>query len=243
MKQARFIKFTGNITLAVLLAGIGAPVFAATPDALIKKLETRLGAGQIEAVGKSPYADLYEVRTKTDILYTDKTGKYIISGRVIDVDSGANLTEERLNQINKIDFKTLPLEDAIKYTKGNGKRVMVIFEDPNCGYCKKFRHTLQEIDNVTVYTFQLNILSEESKSKSRDIWCAADRSKAWDDWMLNNKSPAPANADCTAPHEKVLALGKKYRIAGTPAIVFSDGSRIPGAVDAKRVEDKFAKLY
>ncbi|MBY0570072.1 MAG: DsbC family protein [Burkholderiaceae bacterium] len=233
---------TRKVTLSLLLAGIGTQALAGATEDLVKKLETRLGAGQVEAVVKSPYAELYEVRTKSEILYTDKTGKYLVAGKVIDLASGTNLTEERLNEINKIDFKSLPLDDAIKYTKGNGKRVMVIFEDPNCGYCKKFRHTLQEIDNVTVYTFQYNILSEDSKTKSRNIWCAADRSKAWDDWMLNNKAPATAAADCSAPHEKVLALGRKYRINGTPAIVFSDGSRIPGAVDAKRVEEKLAKL-
>lgn len=232
-----------KIKLAALIAGVACNAFAAPPDVLIHKLETRLGTGEIESVGKSPVADLYEVRTKTDLLYTDKSGKFLISGRLIDVESGVNLTQERLNEINKIDFKTLPFEDAIKFTKGSGKRVIAIFEDPNCGYCKKFRHTLQEMNDITVYTFQFNILAENSKTKSRDIWCSPDRSKAWDEWMLKNISPAPAPSDCVAPHEKILALGKKYRITGTPAIIFTDGSRIPGAVDAKRVEEKLAKLY
>jgi|SRR5450830_116555 len=212
-----------------------------TDDELVKKLETRLGVGQVETISKSGFADLLEVKTKTDLVYTDKSGSYLVSGRIIEVASGKNLTEDRLNEINKVDFNTLPLQDAIKFVRGNGKRVMVIFEDPNCGYCKVLRRTLQSLDNVTIYTFQYNILTPESKTKSRDIWCAADKSKAWDEWMLNGKAPAPAADKCHAPNEAVLDLGKKYRIAGTPAIFFADGSRIPGAVDAKTLEDKLAK--
>ncbi|MEB0032981.1 DsbC family protein [Undibacterium sp. RTI2.1] len=228
---------------AVLLCVVSLSAVAADKNAdLIKKLEVRVGAGEIETITKTPYGELYEVKTKRDVIYTDKEGKYLFAGRVIDTASGKNLTEERLDDINKVDFKSLPLDLALKYTKGNGKRVFAIFEDPNCGYCKKFRKTLQDMDNVTVYTFQYNILTEESKTKSRDIWCMPDRSKAWDEWMLNNKAPVTAAASCTSPSDKVLELGKKYRIQGTPAIIFTDGSRIPGAVDVKTMEDKLAKL-
>lgn len=233
-----------EMKLAGLIACmISVNAHAADNDALIKKLEVRLGAGQVESLTKTAYANLFEVKTKTDILYTDKDAKYLVAGRVIDIESGKNLTEERMNEINKVDFKSLPLDAAIKFTKGDGKRVFAIFEDPNCGYCKKFRHTIQELDNVTVYTFQYNILAEDSKIKSHNVWCSPDRSQAWDDWMLNNKIPATAAADCADPHNTVMELGKKYRIRGTPAIIFTDGSRIPGAVGAKAIEDKLGKLY
>ncbi|MBC3871472.1 DsbC family protein [Undibacterium oligocarboniphilum] len=227
---------------ASTLAAAGKPTESQQQNAVIQKLEQRLGAGQIETITAGPVSGLYEVRTKSDILYTDKEGKYLIAGKVIDLTSGKNLTEERLNEINKIDFKTLPLDAAIKFTKGDGSRVIAIFEDPNCGYCKKLRHTLQEMDNITIYTYQFNILATDSKTKSHDIWCAADRAKAWDEWMLNNKVPATASADCKDPDEKVQALGKRYRIQGTPAIIFTDGSRIPGYVDAKALETKLASV-
>ena len=227
--------------LAAILSIFCTVAYAGQNDDMIKKLEARLGSGQIDSITHTAYADLYEVKTKTDVVYTDKNANYLISGRVIDVASGKNLTEERLNEINKVDFNKLPMADAIKYVKGNGKRVMVVFEDPNCGYCKVLRRSIKELDNVTVYTFQLNILTLESRAKSKDIWCSSDRSKAWDDWMLNGKVPAPAAENCTAPHESIIELGKKYRITGTPAIIFADGSRIPGAVDAKTLEEKLAK--
>jgi len=132
---------------------------------------------------------------------------------------------------------------ALKQVKGNGKRVIAVFEDPNCGYCKRLRQTtLKEIDNVTIYTFMYNILSEDSSVKSKNIWCASDRNKAWDDWMIAGKVPPTTPAACESPNEKVLALGQKLRITGTPAIFFADGSRIPGAIDLKALEGKFDSL-
>ena len=215
-----------------------------TVEANIKKaLEPRLGGAKIETVKETPYAGLYEVRVAGDILYTDKKGEYLVIGQVYDTKSSRNLTRERLDDINKIKFSELPLELALKQVKGNGKRVIAVFEDPNCGYCKRLRQgALKELDNVTIYTFLYNILSDDSFVKSKNVWCAPNRNKAWDDWMINGKVPPSAPASCEAPNDKVVALGRKLNITGTPAIFFSDGSRIPGAVDLKSLEAKLSSL-
>jgi thiol:disulfide interchange protein DsbC len=219
---------------------------AQTPvEANIKKvIEPRLGGGvKIESVKATPYSGLYEIRAGGDIIYTDKKGEFLFIGHVYNAKTSQDLTKERLDEINKINFADLPFDSALKTVKGNGKRVMAIFEDPNCGYCKRFRQTtLKEVDNVTVYTFMYNILSEDSVTKSRNIWCAADRNKAWDEWMVSGKAAPAAPARCTDPHDKIFALGRKMRIEGTPAIFFTDGSRIPGAVDLKVLEAKFASI-
>lgn len=236
-----------KLKLAVLLAtGLLASCVDAqnNVEATIKKaLEPRLGGATIESVKETPYGGLYEVRVAGDILYTDKKGEYLVIGQVYDVKSSRNLTRERIDDINRIKFTDLPLELAMKQVKGNGKRVIAVFEDPNCGYCKRLRQTtLRELDNVTVYTFMYNILSEDSTVKSRNIWCAPNRVKAWDDWMIDGKLPQAAPTACEAPNDAVYALGQKLRINGTPAIFFSDGSRIPGAVDLKTIEAKLASL-
>ena len=233
--------------VAVLLAtGLLASCVEAqnTTEATIKKaLEPRLGGAKIESIRETPYSGLYEVRVAGDILYTDKKGDYLFIGHVYDTKTSTNLTRARVEEINKIKFTDLPLEMALKQVKGNGKRVIAVFEDPNCGYCKRLRQTtLKEIDNVTIYTFMYNILSEDSFVKSKNIWCAADRVKAWDDWMINNKLPPAAPAGCESPNDEVLALGQKLRIQGTPAIFFTDGSRIPGAIDLKGLEAKLQSL-
>lgn len=226
--------------LMMSCAGAETPV-----EATIKKLiEPRLGEGvKVDSVKETPYAGLYEINTGGDILYTDKNAQYLFVGHVFDAKTSQDLTKERISDVNRIKFSDLPLASALKTVKGNGKRVIAVFEDPNCGYCKRFRqNALKEIDNVTVYTFMYNILSPDSITKSRNIWCAPDRNKAWDDWMLNGKVPATVAATCANPHDKILALGQQLRVSGTPAIFFADGSRIPGAIDTKTLEQKLSTI-
>lgn len=236
------------ITAAMLGAaatGISAHAQAAdSTEANIKKLiEPRLGQGaKVDAVTKTPYSGLYEIQIDGDVIYTDANAQYLFIGRVVDSKTYRDFTKEKIESINKVPLSGLPLDKAIKTVKGNGKRVIAIFEDPNCIYCKRLHKTLQEVDNTTVYTFQYNILSPDSIVKSRNIWCAPNPSKAWSDWMVNGKE-APAAADsCKAPHEEVLELGKKMKITGTPTIIFTDGSRVPGAIDAKALEQKLSSL-
>jgi len=237
-----------NITKLVVAITLGLTAAASfgetTQEAAVKKLiEPRLGPGaKVDSVVKTPYSGLYEVRTGGDIIYTDEKAKYLFVGRVIDTQTYQDYTKQRVDEISKIKFADLPLASAVKMVKGDGKRVIAVFEDPNCGYCKRFRHTLQEMNNVTVYTFMYNILAADSAIKSKNIWCTADPAKAWDDWMLNGKAAAAAPASCNAPNEQVLALGQKMKITGTPTIFFTDGSRIPGAIDAKALETKFAAI-
>ena len=235
-----------NKLASTILLGLAAgSAFAegAQEAAIRKTLEPRLGDGaKIESVTRTPYAGLFEVRVGGDVLYTDAKADYLFVGRVLDTKTFQDYTRARVDEINKIKFADLPLDSAIKTVKGNGKRVIAVFEDPNCGYCKRFRHTINEMDNVTVYTFMYNILAEDSAVKSRNIWCAPDRAKAWDDWMLNGKSAPQAPANCTAPNDKILALGQKMKITGTPTVFFTDGTRIPGAIDQKALEAKLASV-
>jgi thiol:disulfide interchange protein DsbC len=213
-------------------------------EATIKKnIEPRLGGAKIESIKETPYSGLYELRVAGDILYTDKKGEYLVIGHVYDAKTTRDLTRERIDDINKIKFSDLPLDSAIKQVKGDGKRVIAVFEDPNCGYCKRLRQTtLKDTDNVTIYTFMYNILSDDSSVKSKNIWCSPDRSKAWDDWMINGKAAPAAAANCETPNDKVFALGQKLKIQGTPAIFFADGSRIPGAVDQATLEKKLQSI-
>jgi thiol:disulfide interchange protein DsbC len=239
----KLMKTTYATAALLLLSSVF--VLAQTPqEAAVKKLvEPKLGDGvKVDSVTKTPYAGLFEVRVGSDILYTDEKAQYLFLGSVIDAQSSTDLTKQRTDELSKVKFSDLPLELALKSVTGNGKRVIAIFEDPNCGYCKRFRKTLQGVENLTVYTFMYNILSDDSTVKSKNIWCSADKSKAWDDWMLNNKAAPTAAANCNMPNDKILALGKKLRVTGTPTIIFADGSRLPGAVDAKAMEAKFASL-
>lgn len=234
-----------NMLLAILGLTCSLAVLADTPEVNIKKLlQPRMGdTAVIESVIKTPYNNLYEVKIGNELVYTDAEAKFIFIGRLIDTESSKDITQVRLDEINRIKFSDLPFDLAIKTVKGNGKRVVAVFEDPNCGYCKRFRKTLNESKDITVYTFMYNILSDDSRVKAKNTWCSPDRTKAWDDWMINGKTPATAAESCsTTPNEKVLELGKKFKVTGTPTVFFTDGSRLPGAVDAKTLEAKLAAI-
>ena len=237
----RFFK----LALALFLSASAVSGWAQTAqEAAVKKLiEPRIGEGaKVESVKKTPYSGLFEVRVGTDIFYTDEKAKYLFVGRVLDTQTYEDFTKARIDEISKVKFSDFPLESALKTVKGNGKRVVAVFEDPNCGYCKRFRQTLEGIDNITVYTFMYNILSEDSHNKSKNVWCSADRNKAWDDWMLRGKAAPAAPESCVSPNQKVFDLGRSLKVTGTPTIFFTDGTRIPGAIDAKGLEEKLATI-
>lgn len=190
---------------------------------------------KIDEVRSTPMSGLYEVRVGTDLFYTDAKGNFLIQGELIDTKARRNLTEDRITKLSAVDFSALPLKDAFVTVRGNGKRKLVVFADPNCGYCKRFERDLQKVDNVTIHTFLYPILSPDSVEKSRNIWCAKDRSNSWDDWMLRDKTPPTSSCD-TAALQRNLAFGKKHKITGTPTLIFADGSRVPGAIGLQELE-------
>ena len=211
--------------------------------AIRKNLAERMPAfAKIDEVSKSPMNGLYEVRVNdTEIFYTDADGSFLIQGVLFDTKAKRNLTEERIAKLGAIDFSTLPIKDAFTIVRGNGKRKMAVFEDPNCGYCKRFEQDLQKVNNVTVYMFLYPILSADSTEKSKVLWCSKDRAKAWEDHMVRNQEvTGKANCDTSAVDRNV-AFGRKYNIKGTPTVIFADGSRVPGAIPAAQVEKQLAE--
>jgi thiol:disulfide interchange protein DsbC len=223
-------------TLMALAAALSMGAFA--QEATIRKnLAERLpNLPKIDEVSKTPMDGLYEIRVNhSEIFYTDAQGNFLIQGSLIDTQARADLTEQRLNKLTAIAFKDLPFKDSFTIVRGNGKRRMAVFEDPNCGYCKRFERDLTKVDNVTVHVFLYPILSADSNEKSRNIWCAKDKGAAFLDWMTKDVVPKTAQCDAAAVARNV-ELGKKARITGTPTIIFADGSRVPGAIGADRIE-------
>jgi thiol:disulfide interchange protein DsbC len=205
-----------------------------------KNLAERLPMlGKIDEVSKTPMAGLFEIRVGTEVFYTDPDGNFLLQGNLIDTKLQRNLTEERMDKLLAIDFAALPLKDAFTMVRGNGKRKLAVFEDPNCGYCKRFERDLQKVDNVTVYMFLYPILGPDSTEKSRNLWCAKDKGKAWQDWMLRDQAPASASCDASALARNV-EFGKKYKISGTPTLLFADGTRVPGAIGSPQIEKLLA---
>lgn len=227
------------LSLFLLLSGTALATFA--NEAVIRKsiAERIPDFPKIDEVRASPIPGLFELRVGLEIFYADAKGEYILqSAQLIDLKTRRNLTEARVEQLSQISFASLPLKDALVWKRGTGERKLAVFADPNCGYCKRLERTLQELKDVTVYTFVLPILGPDSLKKSRSIWCAKDNMGVWLDWMLRAKAPALIDSCDDAALQRNRQFATKHRIHGTPAILFEDGTRAPGALDLEQIEQR-----
>ncbi len=226
---------------AMLYLGLGLLAINAAfaQEAVIRtRLQERFpGLGKIDEVSKSPIAGLYEVRIGHDIFYSDGQGNYLVQGTIIDTRTRADLTQARIAKLSAIDFSTLPLRDSIVWKQGSGARKLVVFADPNCGYCKRFERELPALQDATIYLFLYPILGSDSIERSQNIWCAADPAKAWRDWMLDGRVPPATTGSCdTSALDRVAALGRKHRVTGTPTLVLESGQRVVGAVSGGELQ-------
>jgi len=193
----------------------------------------------IDDVRPAPVPGLFEVRVGTEVIYSDSEGAFVFEGDLIDTARQVNLTDERETALKHIDVTKLPFADAVVWKRGSGARRLVVFADPNCGYCRKLERALNDVPDITVFTFVIPILGDDSAVKARDIWCAADRGATWRRWMVDGVAPPEALCD-TAALTRNLAMQRRYGVVGTPSLVFADGERVVGVLDAAGLEKKLA---
>jgi thiol:disulfide interchange protein DsbC len=221
-----------------------APLNPAVLAQLRQRLKPRLG--DVTSICRTPFG-LLEVIVDGEFFYVDERANFLLTGNAFDLRTQENITATRKEEVFRVDFNTLPFDKAIRTVRGDGKRLLAIFEDPNCPYCKRFEKDLSKLDNATIYTFLYPILSrdkakaEDSYPRSRAIWCAPDRAHAWAQIMLDNQRLADADAACDTPLEDNLKLGKKLHVTGTPTLIFTDGRRAPGAIPLDQVEKMIAE--
>ena len=238
----QFLRGAG-LTTVLLLPLLALAQTPAQEAAIRKNLVERLpGLPKIDEIRRTPMNGLFEVRMGNEIVYTDADGSHLIQGQLVDTRSRRDLTQERQDKLNAIAFDSLPLKDAITIVRGNGKRKLALFEDPNCGYCKRFERDLQKVSDITIYLFLMPILGAESTEQSRNVWCSKDKAKAWSDLMTADK-PVPASSPgCdTSALTRNVEFGRKMRITGTPTLVFANGNRVPGAISSAQVEKLLAE--
>lgn len=232
--------------LAVLCLFAIAPLVSAAPEKTSPATESAVksavegwlkGRFKVDSVLKTPMPGIVEVRIGTDLLYADEKATFaIVEGQMVNLKTGENITANRLEEINVIDFAKLPRDLALKTVKGTGKRVIAVFEDPYCSFCRTYRKTLLDLNNVTIYTYFFPILRAESEAVARNAWCAKNREEAWNDWMLFGKEPPKAGANCNFQTAKIVELGKSLGVSGTPTTFFANGKRASGAIPKDRLE-------
>ncbi len=223
--------------LALLALSLLTQAVRADEAAVRKNFAARFPDIQVQSVAETPIKGLYEVAIPGRLLSVDGKAAYLFVGNIIDAKTQRNLTEERMRQLFRVKFDALPFDQAIKVVKGNGRRRMAVFSDPDCPYCVRLEKELQGVTNVTVYTFlfPIDTLHPGASGKAKAIWCTADRSKAWSAWMQEGKAPA-GNADCATPLAQIAELGRKLGVNGTPTLIFADGQVVPGVIPVPQLE-------
>lgn len=223
-------------SLSIVLAAALISTAAVADETSIKKeLESKFNGMKVEKIVPTGYLGLYEVTTDQSILYTDDKVSVIFEGYLTDAKTMENVTIKSLRQRAQETLKKLPLENAVKLVHGDGKRVLITFEDPNCGYCKKLAQNIVQLENVTVYTFIIPILAPDSITKAKQIWCSSDRSKTWVDYMANGKT-LMGKTDCENPIETNRELVSKLAIDSVPVLFFPDGTQARGMLTKEQLE-------
>lgn len=222
-----------KILIALFLITLMSSAYAGEKE--IRQLMTSRypNMGKIDHIAKTRYLGLYEITTDGQMYYVDENAQYLFDGHIIELKTKRDVTEERKRILFAIDFDKLPLELAVKRVKGNGKRKMAYFADPNCSFCKRLEKELDKVSDVTLYIYMFPIFPG-SDEIVRNVRCAKDPVKAWSDWMLNGN--APASATCETPTDKVVALGRKLHVNGTPNLIFANGMQSPGFLPAEELE-------
>ena len=210
-------------------------------------IEAKLGGAKVDEVQATPVPGIFEVRFQTrdgvQIIYSDAQGTYFFNGHLVDGVKDKDLTEERLRKLSAIEFKSLPLDLAVKIQRGNGKRTMAMFSDPYCPYCRRLEQTLLQLDDITVYVFMYPVIRPDAADHSRAVWCSKDRAKAWLDLAASEKAKVPtASATCANPVDKVLELGRSLRVTGTPTLFFANGERSGGGMELGAIRAKLDEV-
>jgi thiol:disulfide interchange protein DsbC len=227
---------------SVAKAPAGEPPMTAEALAVQKAIVAKFPGAQVSYVAKAPYFGLYEAMLDDRLVYTDAKVNYVVVGSIYDANTKQDLTEERQRKLSRIAWTDLPLNLAMKKVKGNGSRKLAVFSDADCPFCARLENEIKGLDNVTIYTFLFPIdqLHPDAARKSRMIWCAPDRQKAWDEFFASGKLP-DNNGDCANPLVETQALGQKFRVNATPTLVFADGSLVPGAIPLARLEQELGR--
>jgi len=207
-----------------------------TPDVFSAVLTAKY-PGAVGSKIAPAFPGFWSVIKNGEVLYFNDELSIMISGDVVDLKANQSISAKlRSENEPKIDTAQLNLKDAIKL--GSGSRVLYVFSDPDCPYCRQLEPVLRQLQDATVYIFPMPLvqLHPNAKIVAESIWCQINREHAWKSYM--DMGIAPKASKCANPIDRNLALAQSLNIQGTPAIIFADGSIIPGAVPLERLNAK-----
>lgn len=209
-------------------------------DAVLSTLREKYPSTPIVRVSKTPIAGVYEFvmgreGQKKAIGYSDRTGRYLIFGQMMDMDKQINMAERTLVKENAVKWDSLPLDAAIVHKKGTGKRVFAVFDDPDCPFCRKLNAEIRKLNDITVYhlPYPIESLHPDAYAKAEAAWCSDDPVAAWETVTTGGEIKL---TKCDAPIRKVIEFAEKIQVTGTPTLIRSDGAMLKGFRDAAYLE-------
>lgn len=200
---------------------------------------------QVREVVSTPMQGVFEIRMGRNVAFTDKDARYLIFGAMFD-----SVTQEVLTKRQDLGgsqgdgaammFPQEHITQALKTVRGKGSRVIAVFSDPRCGYCRMLENELAKLDNVTVYTFMYAALGEESKRLSAEVWCSENRIQSWSRAIQSGN--LSTSKPCDHPTERNIELGQRLGIQGTPTIIAQNGASITGYRTASQIEQWLSEV-
>ncbi|RZJ20976.1 MULTISPECIES: DsbC family protein [unclassified Acinetobacter] len=227
-------------TLACALVSLISTLTLANVDTIKANLSKQHPKLKIENIQTTEMKGIYSGSMDGQVVYLGEDAQHILVGSMFRLADQKNLTKDLMLKQNSIDWKKLPLQDAIKTVRGNGKRQIAIFSDPNCPYCKQLETEISKLNDVTIYTFIYPIKSQ-SVAVSKQVFCEKDPALAWSNLISKGIQPS-ANKSCANPIERNLSLGQTLGLSGTPALIFSNGFKVMGARPAQEIELMWKEL-
>ena len=227
-------------TLALALVSFISTLSLANVDTVKSNLTKQHPNLKIENIQITDMKGIYSGSMDGQVVYVGEDAQHILIGSMFRLSDQKNLTKDLVLKQNSIDWKKLPLQDAVKMVRGNGKRQIAVFSDPNCPYCKQLETELSKLNDVTIYTF-IYPIKTQSIAVSKQIFCEKDPALAWSNLMAKGIQPS-SKKTCANPIERNLSLGKSLALNGTPAIIFSNGFKVMGAYPAQEIEKMWQEL-
>lgn len=227
-------------TLVLALASFISTLSLANVDTIKTNLTKQHPNLKIENIQATEMKGIYSGSMDGQVVYVGEDTQHILIGSMFRLSDQKNLTKDLMLKQNSIDWKKLPLQDAVKMVRGNGKRQIAVFSDPNCPYCKQLETELSKLNDVTIYTF-IYPIKTQSIAVSKQVFCEKDPALAWSNLIAKGIQPS-SKKTCANPIERNLSLGKSLALNGTPAIIFSNGFKVMGAYPAQEIEKMWQEL-
>lgn len=197
----------------------------------------------IIAVSETPIDGLLQVQVNSEIVYVTDDGKYLLQGPIMEIDTRINITDQAKSGIRLGLLAELNPDEQISFSPVDPKYELLVFTDIDCGYCRKLHKQISEYNDAGIAIHYLAFpragIGSASYDKFVSVWCADDQKKALT-LAKNGDDPEPQN--CPNPIADQYELGREIGVTGTPALVTTDGTLIPGYVPPQQLRKRLESM-